>query len=283
MTELSEIQQNIARVRAERGFTDDPVRLLTLLVEEVGEVAGELKKTWSANYPDPVIEDIANEVADVAVLVCALATRFDIDLEDAIQRKFIDADSKRAWATAREGVHEFEITTERLSLRPWQPSDGAEFARMNADAEVMADLGGPISVADSDRKLQRFTKSFDQHAITRWVLRDRANQFVGYCGIVPVDNDHPLGAHYEIGWRLIRDAWGKGYASEAAQAALDDAFTRLGIQQVLAYTAADNLRSQRVMQRLKLERSPSHDFEKFYDDVGNWQALVWVATSSSDD
>ena len=72
--------------------------------------------------------------------------------------------------------------------------------------------------------------------------------------------------------------WGRGYASEAARAALDDLFARHDVDRVLAYTAADNLRSQKVMQRLGLRRDESLDFEKHFEDVGMWQALVWVAS-----
>ncbi len=103
MSELSELQQRIAHVRSERGFTTDSVRILTLLTEELGEVAGELKKTWSKNYADLVPEDLANEISDVFVLLSALASSNGIDLEQAVQRKFFEADSKRTWASAGGG------------------------------------------------------------------------------------------------------------------------------------------------------------------------------------
>ncbi len=176
---------------------------------------------------------------------------------------------------------DFHITTERLLLRPWRLSDSADFAAMNAHPEVMADLGGPLTLEASDQKLERFRRSFDDHGFTRWVIEDGDGRFVGYCGTAWWDDDeHPVGPHHEIGWRLVRDAWGKGYASEAAQAALTDVFARKDVDRVLAYTASDNVRSQIVMERLGLRRDTSLDFERHYDDVGMWQALVWVATAT---
>lgn len=100
MAELSEIQKLVSETRHRRGFTTDPVQIFTLLTEEVGEVAAELKKTWSKNYADLVVDDLANELADVFVLTSALASRYDIDLETAVRNKFIAADATRTWATA---------------------------------------------------------------------------------------------------------------------------------------------------------------------------------------
>ena len=173
----------------------------------------------------------------------------------------------------------FVIETERLLLRSWRITDRSDFASMNADAAVMADLGGPLSKMVSDAKLDRYAQAFDTHGITRWVLTDRGGRFVGYCGVLPWGDDHPLGAHDEIGWRLVREAWGHGYATEAATAALADAFGRRGSSEVLAYTAADNVRSQRVMERLGLRRVPALDFSELYDGFGVWSGLVWVASA----
>lgn len=103
MTELAELQATIKQVRAERGFTVDPVQVLCLLVEEVGEVASEVKKTWSKNYSGLVVEDVANELADVFVLLSALASSFDIDLDDAVRAKFLEADAARDWPSSRAG------------------------------------------------------------------------------------------------------------------------------------------------------------------------------------
>ncbi len=150
---------------------------------------------------------------------------------------------------------------------------------MNADPEVMADLGGPLTRAASDQKLDRFTRVYRENGFTRWVIEANDGTFLGYTGATPSGEDHPLGAHHEIGWRLAREAWGQGYATEAASAALNDLFTRVGLVEVLAYTAADNVRSQAVMGRLGLRRDLSLDFTAEYEGSGPWSGLVWVATA----
>lgn len=176
-----------------------------------------------------------------------------------------------------------DLATERLVLRRWRESDRAPFAAMNADTEVMADLGGPLLRAASDAKFEAFSGFFNTHGYSRWVVEGSLNGsepiYLGYAGIKPHDESHTLGAHSDIGWRFSRAAWGHGFATEAAAAALHDAFTRVGLTRVLSYTAPDNARSQAVMRRLGLERDESLDFTMPDDVLGEWHGLVWVATA----
>jgi RimJ/RimL family protein N-acetyltransferase len=148
---------------------------------------------------------------------------------------------------------------------------------MNAHPEVMHDLGGPISRAMSDAKLDRYAAVFGRYGFCRWAVESQDGAFLGYTGVMPSQEDHPLGPHFEIGWRLVRTAWGLGFATEAARASLRDAFARVGLREVVTYTAPDNLRSQAVMDRLRLQRDPSRDFTAEYDGIGAWHGLVWVA------
>ena len=169
------------------------------------------------------------------------------------------------------------IDTPRLRLRCWQDGDRDAFAAMHADPAVMHDYGGPISRTESDAKLDRYAMAYRQHGFCRWAVESGEGAFLGYTGIMPSRPDHPIGSHVEIGWRLMRHAWGHGYATEAARAALNDAFTRPGLAEVIAYTAPDNFRSQAVMARLQLQRDPSRDFTADFDSIKAWRGLVWVA------
>ena len=168
-----------------------------------------------------------------------------------------------------------------FAVRPWHETDKPAFAALNADREVAADLGGSLSRAASDAKLDRYRATFERHGFSRLAIEDSQAAFVGYAGVMPSTADHPLGPHAEIGWRLARAAWGKGYATEAARAVLEDAFARLGIREVLAYTAADNVRSQAVMGRIGMRRDPLLDFDTVYGDTP-WHGRVWVAEMRRD-
>lgn len=168
------------------------------------------------------------------------------------------------------------IQTSRLILRQWRDDDYPAFARMHSDAEVMADLGGPIDRTESDAKLDRYRTAHVEHGLSRWAV-EHAGAFIGYAGVMRrPSRDHPLGPHHEIGWRFTRSAWGRGYATESAAAALKHAFDEMGLREILSYTSATNTRSQAVMARLNLRRDASLDFVADYGK-GEWRGLVWVA------
>jgi RimJ/RimL family protein N-acetyltransferase len=168
------------------------------------------------------------------------------------------------------------IQTQRLRLRPWQDSDRDDFAAMVADPEVMVDTQRPLDREESDVKFDRYAAAFERLGYCRWALETLDGAFVGYTGVMPAHQGHPLGPHHEMGWRLVRAAWSNGYATEAARAALADVFERVGLSEVLAYTAPDNIRSQAVMTRLDLQREPRLDFTSV-NSGAPWTGLVWVA------
>lgn len=174
-------------------------------------------------------------------------------------------------------MSELIIKTDRLRLCPWRDDHRERFATLHADKEVMADLGGPIDRAKADAKLGKYIEAHETHGFGRWAVEDKEGRFLGYTGVMARVEKEPLGFHREIGWRFLPEAWGHGYATEAARAALKDAFTRLGLSEVLAYTGPDNRRSQAVIARLGLERDPARDFVLDLEGHANWHGLVWVA------
>lgn len=168
------------------------------------------------------------------------------------------------------------LETPRLRLHRWHDRHRDAFARLHADPEVMADLGGPIDRQTSDRKLAEYRAAERMHGTSRWAVEDPSGRFLGYAGVMRrSDRGHPLGDHFEIGWRFSREAWGRGYASESAKAALRHATHDLGLSDVVAYTNQDNLRSQAVMARIGMIRDPGRDFQVVKPNRAHWAGLVW--------
>lgn len=164
-----------------------------------------------------------------------------------------------------------------FELCRWSEEYREPFAEMQSDADVMADLGGPFGRSASSIKFDRYRDAWTTDGISRWAVIDHAGGFCGYAGVMKCDvTDHPLGSHYEVGWRFRRDAWGRGLATEATRRALSHAWAVLNTAEIFSYTAADNQRSQMVMRRLELKRDTTRDFTAMYP-TGNWMGLVWLA------
>ncbi len=169
------------------------------------------------------------------------------------------------------------IVTERLVLRTWRQGDLDAFAEMHADPSVMGDLGGPISREESRAKLLRYISMYEDLGFSRYCVEDVDGKFVGYVGVCPRDEGQIIGKHNEIGWRLCKDVWGKGYATEASSACIVE-FKRVHpASEIISYTSIDNKRSQNVMTRLNMDREPSRDFQWRDTDGSSIQMLVWVS------
>jgi RimJ/RimL family protein N-acetyltransferase len=150
------------------------------------------------------------------------------------------------------------IRTERLVLRRWRPSDRAPFAALNADPEVMEHFPGPMTREESDAFVDRMEAYWREHGYGRFAVEVPGEAgCIGFVGItVP-----PFMPQDEIGWRLARPFWGRGYATEAARAVLADAFDRLGRNEIVSFTVPANVRSTRVMERLGMTHDPADDFD----------------------
>lgn len=155
------------------------------------------------------------------------------------------------------------VETERLILRPLGEADRAAFAAMNGDPRVGDWLGGAIDRAASDALLDRAAAHQAEHGFSFWGAERKADRvLIGMIGLAVVEaHALPVGPAIEIGWRLIPDAWGGGYASEGARAALDWGFANIACDEIIAFTARTNLRSQAVMRRLGMSPDPARDFE----------------------
>lgn len=158
------------------------------------------------------------------------------------------------------------ITTQRLRLRPWQASDLEPLAALNADPEVMKYFPDTLDYTESEAMFERVQQHFAEHGFGFWaveVIQDdgRSIPFIGAVGFsIPRFEAH-FTPCVEIGWRLAKAYWGKGYATEAAQAALEYGFNVLQLDQIVSFTVPDNQASRAVMRRLGMTRNPADDFE----------------------
>lgn len=147
-----------------------------------------------------------------------------------------------------------EVRTDRILMRRWRDADREPFAAMNADPQVMRHFPAPLDRAASDTFLDRIEARFEEQGYGLWALEVVDGPgFVGFTGLNPMPDGVPGAGGVEVGWRLARSAWGNGYATEAARAALDVA-RAAGLTEVWSMTAVTNLPSQAVMRRIGLRR-----------------------------
>lgn len=154
-----------------------------------------------------------------------------------------------------------EISTERLVLRTWREGDREPFAAMNADPQVMEHFPATLTREQSDAFVDRIEAHVAEHGYGLWVV-ERAGEFLGFTGLSWAEG-LPMSPCLEVGWRLVAKAWGHGYATEAARAALE-----VGLEQVdsvVSFTAVVNERSWRVMERLGMVRESVFDHPRVPD------------------
>lgn len=153
------------------------------------------------------------------------------------------------------------IETERLYLRQWRASDFAIFAEMNADLDVMKYFPKPLSPKVSDAIANKCSQLIKDKGWGFWAVSlKETDTFIGMVGLNEAHADMSFAPAIEIAWRLHKDYWGQGYATEAARASLNFAFDTLGLDEVVAFTAVINEHSQLIMQRIGM----SNTQENFY-------------------
>lgn len=162
------------------------------------------------------------------------------------------------------------IETDRLYLRQWQASDFAIFAKINADSEVMQYFPKVLSTTTSNTIAKKCQQLIEDKGWGLWAVSlkngiGKGDDFIGMVGLNEVHADMSFAPAVEIAWRLHKDYWGHGYATEAARAALDFAFTELALDDVVSFTAVINKRSQLIMQRIGMTNMQDNFYHPMLD------------------
>ncbi len=154
------------------------------------------------------------------------------------------------------------METDRLLLRRWTSSDLKPFVDMSADPEVMKYFPNLLTPEESRAFVERLEEKFERQGFGFWAAELKATQsFVGFVGLNTPDFEADFTPCVEIGWRLAKEYWGFGYATEAASACLNFAFTKAQLPEILSWTTRENYPSRKVMERIGMQRNPAEDFD----------------------
>ncbi|MHB1576956.1 MAG: GNAT family N-acetyltransferase [Candidatus Dormibacteria bacterium] len=189
------------------------------------------------------------------------------------------------------------VSTKRLTMRQFRPSDRAPFAALNADPAVMDLFPRPLSYAESDQLADRIEAHWRARGFGLWALEVKATgSFIGFTGLSVPGFQAAFTPAVEVGWRLARDAWGFGYATEAGAASLRFGFQGLSLQEIVSFTSQLNHRSRAVMERLGMVHRMEEDFRHpnlpldhvlsqhvlYRISRQRWQSLPLMAESSEE-
>ncbi|GGA97687.1 N-acetyltransferase [Brucella endophytica] len=153
--------------------------------------------------------------------------------------------------------------TERLIIRNWQDSERALFHEINSDPDVMEFFGFIRSRDQSDELFDRLQRDIDETGYGFYALEERASgACIGFTGLVRTDLEpHFRKGTVEIGWRLAKRHWGKGYVTEAGRRLFTLGFDERGLDEIVSFAVHNNRRSTAVMERLGMKREPARDFD----------------------
>ena len=154
------------------------------------------------------------------------------------------------------------LTTDRLVLREWRDEDREPFAEINADPRVATFLSRTLDRAASDAFVDRIVAAWESDGYGLWAVERQADGgLLGFVGLAAPSFDAHFTPCVEVGWRFAPAAWGHGYATEGARAALRFGFEELELAEIVSFTVPHNLKSRAVMDRLGMTRDPSEDFD----------------------
>ncbi len=154
-----------------------------------------------------------------------------------------------------------EFETARLRLRQWRDSDREPFAALNADPVTMEYFPSTLTRHASDASIDAWRSQFAARNWSNWALELHASgEFIGFAGLTVPVRVLPFSPCVEIGWRLAREHWGMGYATEAAREVLRVGFEWLALNEIVSFTTVPNRRSWAVMQRIGMQRQDDFDY-----------------------
>ena len=154
------------------------------------------------------------------------------------------------------------LKTTRLILRPWREEDLEPFALLNADPRVMEYFPSVLNHKESNDLARRIIANLEEKGWGLWAVSvPGVADFIGFIGLAKPSFEAHFTPAVEVGWRLAFDHWGKGYATEGAKAALAYGFETLQLPEIVSFTAVQNTRSIRIMEKIGMHHDPKDDFD----------------------
>lgn len=167
------------------------------------------------------------------------------------------------------GKNRYIFKSERLGFRNWEKEDIAEFAKLNSDDDVMEHFPKTLSTDEVIELVDQLRNHLSQNGFTYYateILETR--EFVGMIGLALQQYETKYTPAIDIGWRLKKKAWGKGYATEGAKRCLQYAFDELGLDKVISVCTISNIKSENVMKKIGMTKIGEFDHPEMINHPG---------------
>ena len=152
------------------------------------------------------------------------------------------------------------IETDRLILRQWQATDCEPYIKMNLDKDVMEYFPSILSSEQSLLHINKMTEKIDQHGYGLFAVERKDTQsFIGFTGFSRPNFNAFFTPCVEIGWRMAKELWNQGFATEAANACLLFGFEKFKFEEIYSFTSIHNLNSERVMKKIGMKQVGKFD------------------------
>lgn len=173
------------------------------------------------------------------------------------------------------------FTSPRLGFRNWKDSDYEAFANMNQDPEVMRFFPEPLKPEETKGLIDRIQQHFDEYGYTFYAVDHLVDdEFIGFIGMVRATFESHFTPCNEIGWRLRKEYWGTGLATEGAKACLEHGFSTLGFDEIYSFTATTNHPSENVMKKIGMTKVDEFDHPKLPADSPLLRHVLYKITKA---
>ena len=167
------------------------------------------------------------------------------------------------------------FTSSRLGFRNWLKEDLTAFAELNADKEVMEHFPKTLTKLETEDLLQRLQKQYDERGYTYFATELLATgELIGFIGLCYQDYETTFNPSVDIGWRLKKSFWGKGYATEGAKKCLAYGFDDLELKRIIAVCTINNTKSSKVMEKIGMKKQGEFAHPKL-KDYPKQERCVW--------
>jgi len=155
-------------------------------------------------------------------------------------------------------TRKYIFSSKRLGFRNWTINDLKEFSEINADPSVMEHFPNTLSKKDTERFIERLRSMYNDKGYTYFATEIlKTGELIGFIGLAHQTYIAKFTPATDIGWRLKKTAWGKGYATEGAKKCLAYAFTELKLNKIIAICTINNEKSEKVMKKIGMTKQGS--------------------------